>query len=424
MALIDWITSNRKAKPERKPNDQPAQQVSNWSTASKPMIAYRDAVNAQQALVHPILFRVLNKIAFSVASVKWYVEEDPYVKSNEKPSRKVAKALEDLLHSPNDVMAENQLRYWMALSFACYGRTPIKVGVGTEGLPNGIYPLNAAAVKTNFDSRGVPKSYTYGSGDNKETLPTRKVMERQKVKSSYAYEISVPALSGSLDANNSTTPLQAAGLPADVISYLLQRAVDTASGHPNVKYIITAEKTLSKTQKQSLIDRITDAETNESEAGNILFLYNTKIDLHTLDNNMADIHSKVPLDDMSRMIAGLFGVPVALMGFGASDSAKYASNYAESRESFWADTIIPMYLDPIATGLTAALCPYGLRVVFDHDSIESLKVARMSTAKLLEKVDFLTTNEKRGLCGFGPTTEIPATPQPPAAPEPGSETDE
>ena len=58
-------------------------------------------------------------------------------------------------------------------------------------------------------------------------------------------------------------------------------------------------------------------------------MYNTDVKVHTLDNQLGDIHAKLPLDDMTRQIAGVFGVPVALLGLGSADAAKYASNYVE-----------------------------------------------------------------------------------------------
>lgn len=415
MALIDWVDWIAKGRPVRSPKDQPAAGASIWLRGSRSTVPYRDIITAHQALAHPILFRILHKLALSVASVQWMVEEDPNVKVVDKPAKGIIKALNDLLHSPSDTLAEDQLRYWIALNYASYGRVPFKIGVNTAGLPNGIYGLDAQYVKAVIDDRGLVRHYKYGVGENAETLPTRKVAERNKA--AYAYEIVTPNLSGNFETGKNITPLQAAGLPADVISLLLRRAGDTAAGHPNAKYIIAAEKTLSKQQKAALKDQINDSETGEDESGHILFLYNTKVEVHTLANDLSDIHSKMPMDDMTRMIAGLFGVPVALLGLGAADGAKFAGNYSESRASFWEDTIIPGYLSPIATGLTAAICPYGARVRFDYDTIEALNEARAAKAKSLEKVTFLTDDEKRELCGFAPRKK-------PAPQEPGTSTNE
>lgn len=421
MALVDWISrTRRKAQPVRPAKDQPASGASLWIGGKRASVSYRDAVNAQQAMVHPVLFRILNKIAISVASVQWYIDDDPNAKPVEKVSVKVKKQLNDLLHSPNDVLAEDQLRYWMALSFASYGRIPLKIGVNTDGIANGIYGLDAQYVRAERDTRGIIKAYKYGTTDeNSETLLIRRLAEKQENKPSYGHEIFTPNLGGAYAIGQNMTPLQACGLPADVINLLLRRAADTAAGHPNMKYIVAAEKTLTKGQKGALKETIEAAETGDDESGHILFLYNTKIDLHKLDNDLNDIHSKMPMDDMARMLAGLFGVPVALLGLGAADGAKFAGNYSESRESFWEDTIIPSYLTPIATGLTAAICPYGCRVRFDYDTIEALNVARATRAKLLEKVTFLDENEKRDLCGFGPRTSATPALAPPA-PEPGT----
>src|SRR5262245_17469597 len=118
MALIDYLTF-RKRKPERNPKDQPAASgASLWMGGLRPAVSYRDAISADQAMVHPILFRVLHKLSTSVASVPWYIEEDPYALVTERPRKSVIKSLEDLLHSPNDILAEDQLRYWITLVFA------------------------------------------------------------------------------------------------------------------------------------------------------------------------------------------------------------------------------------------------------------------------------------------------------------------
>ena len=127
----------------------------------------------------------------------------------------------------------------------------------------------------------------------------------------------------------------------------MQRAYDTASGHPNIKYVITSDKTLTKQQVDALKEHLEKSGPGESGSGNVLFLYNTKIEVHMMDNKLGDIHSKIPLDDMTRIIAGVFGVPVALLGLSNADSAKYSNNYEQSRLALWQDTNRALY------------CPYG-----------------------------------------------------------------
>src|SRR4029077_10334605 len=183
-------------------------------------------------------------------------------------------------------------------------------------------------------------------------------------------------------------------------------------------------------QKEALEKHLAASAPGEDESGQVLFLFNTTIKVDKLDNQLADIHSKIPLDDMTRQIAGVFGVPVPLLSLGSADAAKYAGNYVEARLAFWQDTILPCYLAPIAAGMTQVICPPGARITFDLDAIPALWKGRAELGETLSKVNFLTATEKRGVLDFEPTTEeldtakppVPA-PAPPARPTKSDEED-
>jgi hypothetical protein len=333
--------------------------------------------------------------------VNWFCEIDPDVPTSEAAAARQIKAINALLQSPNDTMTRQALLYWMTLNFACYGRVPIKVGVSPVAphLPTGIYPLTSRYTYARLDGRGQVIGYESGLGENKEFIPTR---QKAKPGQSYAYEVIRPNMDGTFESKNNIHPLGAIGMPAQIVSLLLQRAVDTAAGHPNSKYIIVAEKTLTTQQKDKIKEQIEKTSTNGENSGQVLFLYNTRVDVVKLDNGLEDIHSKMPLDDMSRQIVGAFGIPIALIGLGGADAAKFAHNYTESRRSFWEDTLVPEYFVPFATGLTAALCPFGARVEFDYDEIQAIADIRIENAAKLSKVSFLTRDEKRAMTGFEP----------------------
>lgn len=391
-----------KAAPVRNANDAPRSPLGRWDRGNKKhVVEYRNSMAAERALDHPVTFRALHKIASSVQQVDWYCEQDPDLPESERASRTDVKAINNLLKSPNDTLAPDQLRYWMALTLAAYGRVPFKVGVGVSKLANGIYPLNTPFVQGVPDDRGAFKSYRYGNGDDALTLPSRK---RATAHEAYIHEIATLNLSAELNSTKNITPLRAIGLPADTIDMLMKRAFDTASGHPNMKYIVTSEKTLTEPQKDAIREHIDNSAPDGDESGGVLFLYNTKVEVHKLDNDLDKIHSKVPLDDMSRMIFGAFGIPISLVGLGAADGAKFAGNYIESRQAFWEDTIIPVYLTPIQTGLTLGICPPGARIRFDLDTIDAIQDSRAARSKSLESVSFLTNDEKREIAGFAPLT--------------------
>jgi phage portal protein BeeE len=418
MGFTDWLT---KRKPDREDSDEPQSPIYVMGGQSVRFLSSQAIWTADTAQrKSPQLFRITNFIASSVQSVPWYCEADPETNSSERLGGSSIKAINNLLKSPNDTYTSQQFQYWLALNLMLYARAHFKVGIGASGIPNGIYPLAAKHVRGVLNSRGVVDKYEYGTGQNLTVLPSRRTAEKLNSNASYAAEIAFPSLTGLVEYNKAPAAIESLTIPIQIISALMQRALDTASGHPNVKYVITAEKTITRQQKAALTKHLEESASGGEHSGEVLFLYNTDVKVHTLDNHLGDIHAKLPLDDMTRQIAGVFGVPVALLGLGSADAAKYASNYVESRLSYWQDTIVPCYLTPIAAGMTQSICPPGARICFDLDAVAAMWEGRANLGATLSKVTFLSNNEKREILGFEPMlgedalpVDLPAV-QPPA----------
>jgi hypothetical protein len=322
-----------------------------------------------------------------------------------RPTQKMVDDINDLLKSPNDSMNVSQFLYWLTLNLASYGRVSFKVGTDINNFPNGLYPLDGRWVYADVDERGVVQAYRYGwANDSKDQIsPTRKASERDKSMRGWVHQIYTPNLSGHHGATGQMegqTPLTAIGLPVQVTRALLQRAVDSAEGSPNIKYLIATEKNLTQQQQDALADHADSSVAGGSTSANLLFLHNTKVDVKELSNDMADIHSKIPMEDFTKMIAGAFGIPAPLLGLSSADAAKFAGNYAEARRSYWEDSLLPSFVDPIADGLTSAICPPGVIIRPDLDSIVALSESRIARAKELGFVDFLLDDEKRELCDY------------------------
>ena len=406
MKPFDWIFKKR---PERSEREEPNSPV--YVVAGQPMrlLPFNAAMAADEMLrKSPQLYRIVNFVASAVQSVPWKCEPDPTIIASERAAALPVKAVNDLLKSPNDTMTAQQLQYWISMNLMLYARAHFKIGVGVNGAPTAIYPLAAKYVDGVPNARGSLDGYRYGLPPNEVIYPTRRAVEKRGLSQSYAAEISFPSLSGLVEYNKSPAAIESIAQPLAIINALMQRALDTANGHPNMRYVITAEKTLTKAQKDALHKYLDASGPGDENSGQVLFLYNTDIKVHELDNQLGDIHSKIPLDDMTRQIAGVFGVPIALIGLGSADAAKYANNYPESRLSFWQDTIVPGYLSPIASGMTAAICPPGARVVFDYDVVPALWSGRAKLGESLSDVAFLTTNEKRRILGYEKDDTLPA----------------
>lgn len=414
----------RKAAPEREADDAPRQPEVLYlnSGMSAAIIKWNASIAAEAAMEHPIVSRALHKLASSVQQVKWFAEVDPDAATADQQGKaNTIKALNALLLAPNDEMTPAMLRYWMALNYGAYGRTPIRVThkAVERTVANGLYALETKYVQAKLNNRGSAEYYLYGSGDNKERFQSFQTWKRAGNNGQgFADTIWRPGLKGYQHKDDQNTPLRAVGLPAEVVKALLRRAIQTANGHPNVRYLVTCDRTLTEAQKAALKKYLNEDHGPQGpDAGGIPILQNAgNVQIHKLDNDLSDIHSKTPSDDMARIIFGAFGIPIALAGMGAADGAKFAGNYVESRAAFWEDTVVPDYVSPLFQGMTRLLCPAGVRISPDLDAIPALMKGRITSMKEANDVQFLTTNEKRELFGWGGTTDIPPTTGNAAAP--------
>lgn len=402
-----------KAAPQREASETPRQPEISYlnSGLGVAIVKWNEHIQMNAAMRHPIVSRALDKIALSFQQVGWNVVDDPKASAQERSGNARAKqSLQNLVDSPNDDMTPEMLRYWLALNYAGYGRAPYKVGTGlVTKLANGIYPLEARYVRVHQNNMGMVRQYQYGDGEEAQYYPSRSVFLKNPNENGFADQIWKPGLRGYQHKDDSNTPMNAIGLPAQVVKALLIRAIQTAEGHPNVRYMVTTDRGLNAEQKKALGEYLNqDHGPQGPDAGNIPLLTNAgQVTIHTLDNDLSDIHSKTPSDDMARLIFGAFGIPIALAGMGAADGAKFAGNYIESRQAFWQDTIIPGYVTPITNGISRSICPPGLMLQPDYGSIPALQQGRVLAMKELKDVDYLTQREKRALMGY---TEAPDGP--------------
>ena len=388
-----------------------------WSMARAP-VPYQETIAAKDALKHVIAARCINKIAMSVASVDWYVQ-----KSNSDPStnnlgkREYVKAAEKgvaaVIANPNDNMTAWGLKYWLAMNLACYGLAMFKVGLSGSKQPNGIYPLPVDMMKFRFSRYSTVEGYETNKVSNfgSMNLDIRSKAESAS-KLEWGSHILYPSLEGYEVFDSRNAPLNTIGLSAQLINELLHRAIDTATGSINSNLIVSTESPIPTPEHEAIKAKFDKTSQGGEDAGKAIFINGAKVTVQRIDQDLKDIHSKMPLDDSARMIAGAFGIPIALIGIGAADGAKFASNYAESRQAFWEDTITPYYLRVIEEGMTAALCDTGYEVKFDLDTIDAVVESRAKRAAILEPVSFLTRDEKRVMCGYAPDGKPDTPPAP------------
>ncbi|WP_439542633.1 phage portal protein [Hyphomicrobium sp.] len=108
----------------------------------------------------------------------------------------------------------------------------------------------------------------------------------------------------------------------------------------------------------------------------------------------------------AREIALAFGVPPMLLGIPGDNTF---SNYQEAQRAFWRSTVLPL-VTRTARALSSWLGPAyasSLDLRPDLDRIEALTSEREALWARIEKVSFLTLNEKRAAVGYTPLEEPP-----------------
>lgn len=407
-SLANTFKLNGTRAPARSPGADPVKDMRGfWLGGINGMspVNYDQIFKATYALKHPALFRCVDKIAAVVQETRLLArkipKEEGIIFTREDAT---TKALQAVIDNPNETYNAIQFKYWIAVNLALYGQLFVKVGRNSMLLPNGVYPLQTPNTSILLSKSGAISGYRYMTTDGLShvDLPTRVMVEGEELKKSslgkaWGYHIFRPS-EDVLKMQNS--PLAAATPAADIIGLLLARARDTASGAPNIKHIVTTDGTTTPDQENSIISLFDRSRPDGEKSGQVGFISGTTVKILDLDNKMQDIHTKLPMDDMFRMVGAIFGVPMALLGISSADGAKFASNFVESRLAFIQDTIIPSYLHPIECGLTEALCPPGYEIKFDRDSIQALNDERVNKALKLKDIPFLTDEEKRIACDF------------------------
>jgi HK97 family phage portal protein len=123
----------------------------------------------------------------------------------------------------------------------------------------------------------------------------------------------------------------------------------------------------------------------------------------------------------AREIALAFGVPPMLLGIPGDNTF---SNYQEAQRAFWRSTVLPL-VTRTARALASWLAPAWhtmLELRPDLDQIESLTAEREALWARIEKVSFLTLNEKRAAVGYAPLEEPPPGEKPAPSMAPVSRT--
>ena len=103
----------------------------------------------------------------------------------------------------------------------------------------------------------------------------------------------------------------------------------------------------------------------------------------------------------ARDIALALGLPPMLLGIPGDNTY---SNYSEAQRAFWRQTVLPL-VQRMAKAFSAWLSPAwggGIDLRPDLDQVDGLSAEREALWGRIDKVSFLTIDEKRAAVGYGP----------------------
>ena len=354
----------------------------------------QDAYAVEGYAQNPIAFACISKIASSVASLEYKLMSY----AGKEPVEILASPLIDLLDKPNDSQD------WSAFIEALTSHYMISGNVYILRLPLGakkpvsLWLLPPERMKINHNARGEVTSYEYSAGAGSVIYQRDTVTGECDVKHIVKFNPN--------DDYLGLSPMAPAARSVDIVNEALawNKSLLQNGARPSGAYVVKAEANstgkLSDEQFTRLREQMRANSQGTKNAGEAMLLEGG-IDWKEMSLSPKDMDFENNMWASARMIATAYGVPPQL---GNVKGESTYNNYAEAKVAFWQDTIIPLaktLFSQLGVWLTPA---YGkeLFLEIDEDRIDAMEEKRWMKYDRLEKVTFLTIEEKRVAAGLDP----------------------
>ncbi|MFQ3307492.1 MAG: HK97 family phage portal protein [Candidatus Midichloriaceae bacterium] len=362
-------------------------------SAGKPVWMKRNYMQfAQEAYVKNVIaYRAMNMISQGAASID--------IKLCDKDGNTIQHhPIKDLLYNPNPYQNHSEFFESIYLYRQISGNAYVFSSSKTQKLPKEIYSLRPDRVNVIAGENFLPLGYQYKVGDKEQNFYTDQVSGLGRILHiknvnpiSDWYGLSaVEAASYSIDQHNNAAAwnqslLQNGARPCGAI---------VVKGNDNMP------SDLSDEQYHRLKEMINDDFTGAANAGKPMILEGG-LDWKEISMSPKDMEFIEGKHSAAREIALAFGVPPQLLGIPGDNTY---SNLSEARVALWEQTIIPLAkntVDHMGNWLSKL---YGQKMILklNMDSIGAIADKREAIWERLEKVNFMTINEKRKQVGLAP----------------------
>ena len=371
----------------------PSQLNSYFYNIGKPVWMERNYQQfAQEAYTKNVVaYRAINMIAGAAASIGLKVFDYKGHPIENHP-------IIELLYKPNPHQNKSEFLESVYLYRLISGNAYVFSASDTNKLPKEIYSLRPDRVNVIAGDNFLPIGYQYKVDKREQVFPVDQIHGLSRVlhiKNSHPisdwYGLSaIEAAAYSIDQHNNAAAwnqalLQNGARPSGAI------IVKGADGRPSE---------LSDEQFGRLKEMIAEDFTGSVNAGRPMILEGG-LDWKEISLSPKDMDFIEGKHSAARDIALAFGVPPQLLGIPGDNTY---SNLAEARVALWEQTILPLAentIDHIGRWL-AKLCKNEIVMKLDKDKISALASKREAIWERLEKVSFMTINEKRKQVGLAP----------------------
>jgi HK97 family phage portal protein len=282
----------------------------------------------------------------------------------------------------------------VAVHLLLHGNAYVQLLLDADGTPAELFALRPERVSVEADAAGWPVQYLYKAGEARTRLAARDALGRPglvHLKATHPLDDHyglgcLGAAAGAVAIHNAATRWNKALLDnaARPSGALLMGGGDEAA--------------LSAEQFERLRGEMEAGFQGAANAGRPMLLEGglkwQALSLTPADMDFVDLKAAA-----AREIALAFGVPPMLVGL--PGDAAYA-NYREANRALWRLTILPL-AQKILGGLSGALSAWwpGTRLAVDLDQVTALAEDRERLWAQASGADFLSTDEKREMLGFG-----------------------
>jgi HK97 family phage portal protein len=179
---------------------------------------------------------------------------------------------------------------------------------------------------------------------------------------------------------------------------LARKILENAGGIPGL-LVFSSEKGMSDKQRDNMQEHINRFRVDGDKFGQILLSDipdKGDVKFIGLAGDMEKLQPDKTRTKAATDIMLLYGVPPILASVGEGSTF---NNMSEAQRSFWLDTVVPGYVQPIADALSMFL---GVKIAPDLSEVPALSAFRADLVGALAQANWLSLDEKRNAMGFKP----------------------